>query len=177
MNFMTKKPIWIPIFLTWIVFLGSCSPNEPVIPTRTPAPDPTPTANGEIGQEFFADVLAVSVSGNAQTYSFSVEIRSPDTGCEQYADWWEVISEDGELIYRRILAHSHVTEQPFTRSGGPVTIDPETIVIVRAHMYPDGYGGAAWRGSVQDGFQEIQLNPDFAIDLLNQDPLPGNCGF
>jgi len=124
-----------------------------------------------------ADVLSVAVSGAANTYQFSVEIRSPDTGCEQYADWWEVITEDGELIYRRILAHSHVSEQPFRRSGGPATIDADTIVIVRAHMHPDGYGGRAFQGSVAAGFEVVQLETGFAAGLEEVGPLPSGCGF
>ena len=86
-----------------------------------------------------AEVTSVSVSGGAGAYTFSVGVKSPDTGCEQYADWWEVLSEDAQLIYRRILTHSHVTEQPFTRSGGPVTVDTGQIIIIRAHMNNLGY--------------------------------------
>lgn len=77
-----------------------------------------------------ANVVLVKVRGIANSYSFSVEIESPDKGCSQYADWWEVLSEDGKLIYRRILAHSHADEQPFIRSGGPVKIDTDAIVWV-----------------------------------------------
>jgi hypothetical protein len=124
-----------------------------------------------------ADVLSVAASGAENAYQFAVEIRSPDTGCEQYADWWEVVSEDGALIYRRILAHSHVTEQPFRRSGGPVAIRADTVVIVRAHMHPGGYGGAAFRGSVDGGFEALQLEPGFAEGLEHVDPLPSGCGF
>ena len=57
-------------------------------------------------------------------------VASPDTGCDQYANWWEVITEDGALIYRRILGHSHVNEQPFIRSGVGVVIDENQVVIV-----------------------------------------------
>lgn len=49
-------------------------------------------------------------------------MRSPDRDCGLYADWWEVVGEDGRLLYRRILMHSHPDEQPFTRPGGPVAI-------------------------------------------------------
>jgi len=86
---------------------------------------------------------AVSVAGNPGAYNFDVTVRSPDVGCEDYADWQEVVSEDGDLLYRRVLLHSHVDEQPFSRSGGPVPIDSGDTVIVRAHMSPSGFGGSA----------------------------------
>ena len=55
-----------------------------------------------------ASVTAVSVTGASGSYKFGVTIESPDAGCDQYADWWEVIRSDGSLVYRRILALSHV---------------------------------------------------------------------
>ena len=124
-----------------------------------------------------ANVVLVKVRGIANSYSFSVEIESPDKGCSQYADWWEVLSEDGKLIYRRILAHSHADEQPFIRSGGPVKIDTDTIVWIRAHMHPGGYGGAAFKGSVKSGFKKAPLSPQFAADLAKTPPLPDGCDF
>lgn len=140
------------------------------MPTAT-EPD---TPSGEPVQ---ADVLSVEVSGEAGAYRFAVEVRSPDLGCDQYADWWEVVSEDGELLYRRVLLHSHVSEQPFVRSGGPVPIETQTVVWVRAHMNTGGYGGAALRGSAQDGFSEAQLEADFAAGLSEVQPLPEDCAF
>lgn len=124
-----------------------------------------------------SDVLAVRAVGEPNAYDFAVEVASPDTGCDQYTDWWEVVSENGDLIYRRTLLHSHVNEQPFTRSGGPVAIDPDTVVIVRAHMHPGGYGGRAIRGSVAGGFEEWEAVTDFALDLADAPPQPPDCGF
>lgn len=128
-------------------------------------------------QTQFADVLSVQVTGNPGAYQFAVEIASPDTGCEQYADWWEVFSEDGQLLYRRILLHSHVNEQPFTRSGGPVPIESDTIVLVRAHMNPGGYGNQGMEGSFEGGFGQVELSPDFAAGLEQTPPLPQGCNF
>ena len=54
-----------------------------------------------------------------------------------------MLSLEGALLYRRILAHSHVDEQPFVRSGGPVPVGASDIVIVRGHMNPGGYGTKA----------------------------------
>jgi hypothetical protein len=124
-----------------------------------------------------ADVVSVSVTGESNAYAFSVRIMSPDTGCEQYADWWEVLSEDGNLLYRRILAHSHVNEQPFTRSGQPVTIEATDIVFVRAHMHPGGYGGVVFKGSVEEGFEEVMVPPEFAQSIETEDPQPAGCAF
>jgi len=124
-----------------------------------------------------ADIISLDVSGDPDAYRFSVGVRSPDLGCEQFADWWEVIDEQGDLIYRRILLHSHAGEQPFVRSGGPVPIAPEDVVLVRAHMHPSGYGCVAFKGSIQTGFQEIELSPDFASELENSPPLPEGCAF
>jgi len=126
-------------------------------------------------KEQFADVTEVTASGRSGSYQFSVTIKSPDTGCDQYADWWEVISEEGDLIYRRILLHSHVSEQPFRRSGGPVQINSKDMVFIRAHMNNKGYGGTAFRGTPESGFNEFNLSDDFASELEKQAPLPDGC--
>ena len=124
-----------------------------------------------------SDVIEVQSAGEPNAYYFAIEVSSPDTGCDQYADWWEVVSEVGELIYRRTLLHSHVNEQPFTRSGGPVPIDPDTTVIVRAHMHPGGYGGRLIKGSVQEGFSEWDSGSEFALELVEVPPQPPDCAF
>ena len=124
-----------------------------------------------------AVITNVTVSGNENAYTFSVTISSPDLGCNQYADWWEVTDTEGNLVYRRILAHSHVNEQPFTRSGGEVQISADTEVYVRAHMNNSGYGTKAFRGTVSSGFSAFDLSNDFANNLENTQPLPNGCAF
>lgn len=124
-----------------------------------------------------ADVTKVEPRGSSGSYLFLVTVRSPDTGCEQYADWWEVITPAGELLYRRVLEHSHAKEQPFARSGGPVDVDEGQEVIVRAHMNRAGYGGAALRGTALSGFEPTLLARDFAGELASQAPLPQGCAF
>jgi len=122
-----------------------------------------------------ADVISVRVSGQPGGYEFLVGVRSPDSGCPQYADWWEIVGIDGALIYRNVLPHSHADEQPFTRAGGPVAIQPDTVVWVRAHMSNSGYGGAVFRGSIEKGFSRAPLTPDFAATLAKQPPRPPAC--
>ncbi len=124
-----------------------------------------------------AEIVSVDFSGNENAYTFRVGIKSPDTGCNQYADWWEIISEDGELVYRRILAHSHVNEQPFIRSGGPVPIAQNQTVYIRGHMNTVGYGTKVYKGSVANGFKENTVDKDFAIELAQVAPLPTGCAF
>lgn len=124
-----------------------------------------------------AKITGVEVSGDATQYTFSVTIKSPDTGCAQYADWWEIITVEGALLYRRILTHSHVDEQPFTRSGGPVGIEANTEIIIRTHMNNTGYGSQVFKGSVANGFGQDSLQVDFAIELQTTPPLPSDCAF
>ncbi len=152
------------------LFVAACSdPERPVTSPLADADQPlAPT---------FADVSAVELSGEAGAYTFSVTVSSPDAGCEQYADWWEVATETGDLVYRRVLLHSHVAEQPFVRSGGPVAITSDQTVIVRAHMNTGGYGGAALRGSADGGFEAFQPEPGFAAPLASREPLPDRCDF
>jgi hypothetical protein len=138
--------------------------------TATTATDPPPDGR-------LADVVSVEVGGEPGAYRFRVGVSSPDTGCDRYADWWEVVSEEGELIYRRVLLHSHVDEQPFTRAGSPVPVAADRVVYVRAHLQPGGYGGAAFKGSVQAGFEAVELPADFAVDLAEELPLPQGCAF
>jgi hypothetical protein len=117
-----------------------------------------------------------------------VSVESADIDCNQYADWWEVLSEDGALLYRRILQHCHTDENgssdpdapgnTFTRDGGPVAIAEDAVVIVRAHMSNAGYNGTVMRGSVASGFALApDIGPDFAAEAETAAPQPTQCLF
>jgi len=160
------------------LLLFACDSTETVNGNNTQ--ENTSRTENNPGRTNPADLTSVTtavVSGDPGNYTFSVTIQSPDTGCAQYADWWEVIRPDGSLIYRRILTHSHVNEQPFTRSGGPVNITPDDEIIVRAHMNNQGYGEQVLRGSVNQGILAESLDASFAIELATSAPLPDGCAF
>ena len=138
---------------------------------------PTSKSESVLASTSTAGVLEVEATGEANNYTFAVTVKSPDTGCDRYADWWEVITPEGELLYRRVLLHSHVDEQPFTRTGGTVEIAPTQPVIVRVHMSDSGYSPIARQGSVENGFTEVTLPANFAMSLADREPLANNCAF
>ena len=137
----------------------------------------------------YANVVAVSVaSGSEGAYTFSVSIESADIDCTQYANWWEVLTEDGALSYRRILDHSHTdangssdADKPgntFTRTGGPVPVAADAVVLVRAHMSTGGYNGTVMRGSATEGFvQAPDIGVDFAAAVEALEPQSTSCAF
>ncbi len=90
-----------------------------------------------------ADVLAATAHRAADgSWRFDVTVRHADSGWDHYADAWEILTPDGKLLARRVLAHPHEHEQPFTRSLSGVGI-PERLkqVRIRAHDKVHGLGG------------------------------------
>ena len=75
---------------------------------------------------------------------FDVTLSHGDTGWEDYADGWRIELADGTILGTRVLAHPHVTEQPFTRSSSIDVPAGVTEVFVRAS---DNVGG--WAEDVQ----------------------------
>jgi hypothetical protein len=131
------------------------SPPPTPAPTETPVtPEVTSTATQPSGAPnqgaANADVEYVrAVQASDGSWTFHVTVRHPDTGWEDYADGWDVLTPDGEVIkpdpsspFTRLLLHPHETEQPFTRSQSGIVISPDvTQVRVRAHDLVDGFGG------------------------------------
>lgn len=91
----------------------------------------------------FAQVTHVSATQRASgNWCFDTSVRHNDQGWDHYADRWEVIDAQGNLLGFRQLGHPHDNEQPFTRSRCQIEI-PSTIstVIVRAKCNVHGFGG------------------------------------
>lgn len=106
--------------------------------------EPTSSNNADANIEFVRAVLASDGS-----WTFHVTVRHPDTGWEDYADGWDVVTANGTVLkpsdgdpFTRLLLHPHENEQPFTRSQSGIRV-PEGVskLTVRAHDIVDGFGG------------------------------------
>lgn len=91
----------------------------------------------------FADpvkVQNVKISKRSDSYTFNVTLLHSDSGWEDYADAWRIKDMSGNILGKRVLAHPHVNEQPFTRSLSGVQI-PEGVnsVVVEAHDTVTGW--------------------------------------
>ena len=157
--------------------------HPPATPTSEPAPTATPkstsapatgTSEPESGDAGNADVLHVRAVETASTtagstWTFHVTVEHPDTGWEDYADGWDVVTPDGGVLkpdpdspFTRLLLHPHENEQPFTRSQSGIAIPSGTTQVrVRAHDLVDGFGG---REVVVD--LTAAAGPDFDVERL-----------
>ena len=90
------------------------------------------------------DVEIVEAKATAERggeFTFEVTLRPGDEGWDHYANAFEVLGPDGEVIGVRTLYHPHVNEQPFTRSLTGVEI-PKGLerVSIRAKDSVHEYG-------------------------------------
>ncbi|NEN93014.1 MAG: hypothetical protein F6K48_30645 [Okeania sp. SIO3H1] len=89
-----------------------------------------------------ADVIAVKARVIGDRLQVSVTVQHADTGWDHYADRWDILAPDGQVLGERVLFHPHVNEQPFTRQHTiPWSGDFDEITI-RAHDSVHGLGGA-----------------------------------
>ena len=86
------------------------------------------------------EIVKTEFSRRGEGWSVSTTLRHDDTGWEQYADAWRVVTQDGQVLGTRVLYHPHEDEQPFTRSLGGVKIPPAlSIVYIEAHCKVHGW--------------------------------------
>lgn len=90
-----------------------------------------------------ADVLEAKISANGDgSFKIAVTVKHDDAGWDHYANRWDVLDLQGNVLGSRVLAHPHDNEQPFTRSLTLTLPEGIEIVIIRAHDSVHGLGGA-----------------------------------
>ena len=89
-----------------------------------------------------ADVVSARARCHGERCDFQATLRHADSGWDHYADRFEILTPDGEVLATRVLRHPHVEEQPFTRDVRGVRV-PAGVerVRVRAGDSRHGLGG------------------------------------
>jgi len=78
------------------------------------------------------------------SWCFAVQVRHNDQGWDHYADAWHITDLAGNVLGKRVLAHPHDHEQPFTRSLCDVEIaEALKEVVVSSTCNVHGFGGKA----------------------------------
>ena len=72
------------------------------------------SANAVAGEADVIDVEVQHRGGNS--FQIITTVKHDDTGWNHYANAWEVLDMEGNVLAKRTLHHPHVDEQPFTRS-------------------------------------------------------------
>jgi len=123
----------------------------------------------------FANMVSVEAHGVSEVYTFQVEVQSNVQLCDHRADFWEVLTPDGVLLFRHLIPVVSRRDGTRTHFGAPVRVAADQPLIIRAHMDPTGYGQDALVGSVQGGFERTQLEWGFAAELEGSFPQPRLC--
>jgi hypothetical protein len=119
-------------------------------PASAPEPTPLPVDAGTNPDQPDANVVHVrAVLAEDGSWVFHVTVEHPDTGWDNYANGWDVVTPEGAVLkatpgdpFTRLLLHPHENEQPFTRSQSGIFIPVGTTqVSVRAHDIVNGFGG------------------------------------
>ncbi|MBN2469079.1 MAG: hypothetical protein JXN59_00035 [Anaerolineae bacterium] len=140
------------LIMLLVLLVAACAPApiDPILSPPSGEATPSPDSPATVQRAANADVEFVrAVQAADGAWTFHVTVRHPDTGWEDYADGWDVVLPDGNVLkpdpdspFTRLLTHPHENEQPFTRSQGGIIIPEEvTRVLVRAHDLLDGFGG------------------------------------
>lgn len=89
-----------------------------------------------------AQVVGATAEPSGSGWTITATLRHGDTGWDDYADGWRVLTEGGEVLGTRELAHPHVDEQPFSRSLSGVAVPDGTgRVLIEASTSTGGWAG------------------------------------
>lgn len=96
-----------------------------------------------------ADVLNATIKHlGGDRYRIDTTVKHEDAGWDHYADRWDVLDTDGNVLDSRVLAHPHDNEQPFTRSLTLTIPAGTTTVVIRANDSVHKLGGVEFELSV-----------------------------
>jgi len=90
-----------------------------------------------------ANILNVGIKNEGNDrYTFNVTVQHEGKGWDHYADRWEILTPEGEIVAIRVLRHPHIKEQPFARNLPFVPVSKDiNEVTIRAHCSVDEFGG------------------------------------
>ena len=89
-----------------------------------------------------ADVIGGQIEALGDNrYRVSATVEHTDTGWDHYADRWDVLDPEGNVIGVRKLAHPHENEQPFTRSLTLTIPAGIAFITLQANDSVHGLGG------------------------------------
>ena len=88
-----------------------------------------------------AEIVAAAAERGPRGWTVSVTLRHGDTGWDDYADGWRVLSDDGQVLGTRELLHPHVDEQPFTRTLSGLDLPEGRHVWVESSTNATGWSG------------------------------------
>lgn len=157
-----------------VMVTGACNvskENTTSIPdnTRAAAPTTTPTHDEMIEEPStapldlrFANVTRVEFTRlDEGSYRFDVTLYHDDDGeAPNFADAWQVLDLDGNLLGIRELLHSHGT-QPFTRSATIEVPEGVSLVLVRGHDMVHGFGGQGMLVDLETGSNSpLEIPPE-----------------
>ena len=87
-----------------------------------------------------AHIVGAEARATGDTWTVSVTLRHGDTGWDDYADGWRIVTADGTVVGTRELLHPHVEEQPFTRSLSGVSL-PDAPLFIESSTNVTGWSG------------------------------------
>ena len=151
-----------------------------------------------------AVVLDVDVTEDSGNYRFRVTLHSADTlqspdlfhipnrSCDQYINWWEILSEDVEtLIHQEFMTSIHEDESSFSSTSSPLQLEPDQVFLIRAHQNTSrtkrdeltgaeksvsGYAAEqAFKGSIAKGFKTVRIPESLGKGLAQENPQPLVC--
>ncbi len=86
-------------------------------------------------------IMAVDLyNNNDNSWLVKVTLSHQDSGWDHYADGWQVVDSNGNVLGDRVLHHPHVNEQSFTRNLAGVNVpDGMNIIYIKAHDKVHGW--------------------------------------